>query len=196
MTDAPQIDDPLREMREGYSEGRLLALRCIAGAIAGLVSGYGGTAILLRPVLFALPSSAGRRTSRFLIGAVIAAYGAAAIWRILAESGSMGELTAFGGVQQLILIIMMSVFVAFAEGLAERSMTIAVVGASATLVWTGLLLLPIISDLSVQLAESWPAWPLLLAYAQANIVLSLALGRYIRDLPKRKAGVDPGAGEG
>ncbi len=193
MTDGPQIDDR-RRFKELWKE---LCVRAGAAMLAGLAAGVwievvdshlshsyplGNVLLLATPVVFLpLPSCSVKK------GLTVFPYSAAALLSGIVLLVLVGELRFFGG--DLSLLVTLGTAIGVVEGLLERSLATllagmlggAASGALACATWS--------HDLSGIIGVSGHNIAIAMmavVIVHVTIGLSLALGRGIRDLPKRK----------
>jgi len=205
MNDAPQIDDR-RRFKELWKE--LVFARFCAAVVAALPWAYLApfpffrdswlrhvVAVVYSLAALALPSWASKRGKVVVPLVAGAAFGAALIPYYVVPL-----LDTRPGVDDgYALVFTICAAMGLAEGLLERSVATT---------WCGLVGGALSGWLAGALLESFApvlvSWPwdytvmmgATLGALHLGIGLSLALGRYIRDLPKRKAQVDPAGGEG
>ncbi len=223
MTDAPQIDDGRRfkELRYELLTARL-AIPCVVGYV--IVNEYtihligaggfvGGGA--LAAAALAAPSAVAKRgwyvfpiVAGAAFAAFLCAYFGAKLLGVSYDGSSQEAALLF--FLKLICVPMVAA-VGLAEGQLERSLATtfsgmlggALSGGAVAAMIYGMIELgfrsvdgPSLLTVMVVVIIIFTLPALSCAVAHVGIGLSLALGRYLRDLPKRKAAVDSDATEG
>jgi len=201
MNDAPQIDDR-RRFKALWKE--LVFARILAAGVAGLVLGclpgnLGPWWLVAAAVLMAAPSAIAKR-GHIVLPAVAAAIGAATIAYVMVPEpvDETGMSDGYINIEQeyATVLLIWAAAIGVVEGNLERSLATILSGTLGGMA-TGLVFLPATILWTRRFTGGsgpWPQWAASFAFYFAlasvfthlSIGLSLALGRWIRDLPKRE----------